>query len=55
MLFYICIGKVWNDYMKRIMSDEDDWDHIVETNVVVRPVVCESTEEVLQVLEETKT
>ena len=28
-------GKVWKDYMERIMNKENDWDHSVEVNAVV--------------------
>ena len=33
-------GKVWIDYMERIMNDESDWDQNVEGNAVEGPVVC---------------
>ena len=48
-------GKVWKDYMERIMNEESDWDHNVEGDTVEGPVVCVSREEVLQALNETKT
>ena len=28
------LGKVWKDYMERIMNDENDWDHNVERHAV---------------------
>ena len=43
-------GKVWNDYMERITSVENDWDHNVEGHAVEGTVVCVSREEVLQAL-----
>ena len=43
-------GKVFKDYMKRIMNEENDWDYKVGRNVVEGPVVCVSREEVLQAL-----
>ena len=48
-------GKVWKDYMERIMNEENDWDRNVEGDVVEGPVVCVSREEVLQALIEMKT
>ena len=47
-------GKVWKDYMERIMNDENDCDHSVEGDVVEGPVVCVSIEEVLQALNENR-
>ena len=48
-------GKVWKDYMERIMNDENDFNHYVEGDAVEGPVVCVSREVVLQVLNEMKT
>ena len=49
-------GKVWKDYMERIMNEEKDWDHNVDRDAVEGPVVCVSErEEVLQALNEMKT
>ena len=45
-------GKVWKDYMERIMNEENDWDHNVEEDAVEGPVVCVSRVEILQVLDE---
>ena len=25
-------GKVWKDYMERIMNEENDWDHVHSTS-----------------------
>ena len=47
-------GKVWKDYMERILNEENDWDHNVEGDVVEGPVVCVSREEVLQALNENR-
>ena len=43
-------GKIWKDYVDRIMNEENDWDHNVEGDAVEGPVVC-----VLQALMEMKT
>ena len=43
-------GKVWKDYMKRIMNEENDWDYNVEGDAIEGPVVCVCREEVLQAL-----
>ena len=48
-------GKVWKDYMERIMNGENDWDHNVEGDAVEGPVVRVNREEVIQVLIEMKT
>ena len=48
------IGKVWMDYMERIMNVENDWDHNVEGDVVDGAVVSVGREEVLQALNEMK-
>ena len=33
-------GKVWMDYMEKIMNDEKYWDRNVEGEAVEGPVVC---------------
>ena len=33
-------GKVWKDYMERIMNEENDWDRSVEGDAVECAVVC---------------
>ena len=48
-------GKVWKDYVERIMNEENDWDHNVEGDTVEGPEVCVSREEVLQALNKIKT
>ena len=47
-------GKVWKDYMERIVNEENDWDHNVAGDAVEGPLVCVSREEVLQALNEVK-
>ena len=37
-------------YMERIMNEDNDWDYNVEGDAVDGPVVCVSSEEVLQAL-----
>ena len=48
-------GKVWKNYIERIMNEENDWDHNVEGDAVEGPVVCVSREDELQALNEMKT
>ena len=48
-------GKVWKDYMERIMNEENEWDHNVEGDAVEGPVVFVCREEVLQASYEIKT
>ena len=31
-------AKFWKDYMKKIMNKENEWDHIVEADLVEGPV-----------------
>ena len=47
-------GKVWKDYMERLMNEENDCDHNVEGDAAEGPVVCVSREEVLQALNENR-
>ena len=47
-------GKVWKDYVERIMNEENYWDHNVEADAVEGPVVCVGIEEMLQALNEMK-
>ena len=44
-------GKVWKDYMERIMNEENE----LEGDAVDGPVVCVSREEEVQALNEMKT
>ena len=48
-------GKVWKDYMEKIMNEENDWNRNVEEDAVQGPAVCVSREEMLQALNEMKT
>ena len=48
-------GKVWKDYMERIMNEENDWNRNVEGDAVEGPVACVCREEMLLALNEMKT
>ena len=48
-------GKVWKDYVGRIVNEENDWDRNADRDAVEGPVVCVSREEALQALNEMKT
>ena len=48
-------GKVWKDYMERIINEGNDWDHNVEGYTVEGKVICVSRKDVLQALNEMKT
>ena len=48
-------GKVWKDYMERIMNEDNDWEYNVKGDAVESPVVSVSREEMLQALNEMKT
>ena len=45
-------GKVWKDYMEKIMNEENDLHHNMEGDAVEDPVDCVSREEVKQALNE---
>ena len=47
-------GKVWKDYMERMMYEENDWDRNVEEDAVESVIVCVSMEKVLQALNENR-
>ena len=40
-------GNVWEDYIERMMNEENDWDNIVEGDAVEGPIVCVWREAVL--------
>ena len=35
-------GEVRKDYMKKIMKEENDWDHNVKEDAVAGPLDCEA-------------
>ena len=44
-------AKIWKEYMKKIMNEENEWDHMVETDVLEGPVekvACNEIEEAMQ-------
>ena len=47
-------GKVWKDYIERIMNEENDWNCNVEGDAVEGSVVCVRREEVFQALNENR-
>ena len=47
-------GKVWKDYIERILNEENGRDRNVEGDAVEGPIVCESREEVLQASNENR-
>ena len=48
-------GKVWKDYMERILNEKNEWDHKMEGDAVERPAVCECRDEVLHALNKMET
>ena len=48
-------GKVWKDYVERIMNEENDWHYYVEGGAMEGAVVCVYREEVLHALNELNT
>ena len=48
-------GRIWMDYIERIMIEENDWAHYVEGDAIECPVVCVNSEEEILALNEIKT
>ena len=44
-------AKIWKEHIEKIMNEENEWDHMVETNLVEGPVekvVCNEIVEAIQ-------
>ena len=47
-------AKIWKEHMKKIMNEENEWDHIVETDVVERPVKKVACNEIMKAMQKMK-
>ena len=47
-------GKLWKDHMEKIMNVENEWDHMVEADMVEEPVEEVTYEEVIKAMNNMK-
>ena len=49
-------AKIWKEHMEKIMNEENEWDHMVETDLVgpVEKVVCDEIVEAIQSMKSRK-
>ena len=47
-------GKLWKEHMKKIMNVENEWDQMVESDMVERPVEGVTDEEVMEAINKMK-
>ena len=41
-------GKIWKEHMEKIMNEENEWDQLMETNVVEGPVEKVACNEIVE-------
>ena len=46
--------KIWKKHMEKIMNKENEWDHMVETDVVERPVEKVARNEIVEPMQKIK-
>ena len=44
-------AKLWKEHMEKIMNEENEWDHIVETDVVEEPVEKVTRNEIVEAMQ----
>jgi len=44
--------KIWKEHMKKIMNEKNDWDHMVEDEVVEGPVERVTRKEVVEAIKQ---
>ena len=44
-------AKIWKEHMKKIMNEENEWDHMVETDVIKRPVEKVTRNEIVKAMQ----
>ena len=44
-------AKIWKEHMENIMNEENEWDHMVETDVVKRPVEKMARNEIVEAMQ----
>ena len=47
-------AKIWKEHMEKIMNEENEWDHIVETDVVEGPVEKVARNEIVETMQKMK-
>ena len=47
-------AKIWKELMKKIMNEENEWDHTVENGVVEGPVKNVARNEIVEVMQKVK-
>ena len=46
--------KIWKEHMEKIMNEENEWDHMAETDVVEGPVEKVVRDEIVEAMQKTK-
>ena len=44
------LAKIWNELMEKIMNEENEWDHMVESDVVERAVDKAARNEIVEAM-----
>ena len=47
-------AKIWKELMKKIMNEENEWDHTMENGVVEGPVKNVARNEIVEVMQKVK-
>ena len=47
-------AKIWKEHMEKIMNEENEWDHMVETDVVEGPVEKVARNEIVEAMQRMK-
>ena len=47
-------AKIWKEHMEKIMNEENEWDHMVETDVVEGPVEKVAHNEIVEATQRMK-
>ena len=47
-------AKIWKKHMEKIMNEENEWDHMVETDVVEEPVEKVARNEIVEPIQSMK-
>ena len=47
-------AKIWKEHMKKSMNEENEWDHMVETDVVKGPVEKVVRNEIVEAIQSMK-
>ena len=47
-------AKIWKEHMEKIMNQENEWDHMVENDVVERPVEKVACNEIVEAMQKMK-